>query len=257
MLKSLLGALVLAAAVLLTAPLATARETGDEAKVAAAWDAMLTGGYPDLGEHADELASVLSHAPTGFSRIEEREGRIVYRAQDEEDLAGFTAWSAERRKASGLPPKPVAQGPRIYLDASFLLGAYYNEVRQPQAAEKALLVGLKLSPDDALLVSETAVALQQVRRMTEALQLYETALAADTFVQQRDRARLFRGRGFTLIELNRLDEAERDYRSSLELDPDNRGARQEIDYIEGRRQGRPPTEMTFPTSEESRQGRDE
>jgi tetratricopeptide (TPR) repeat protein len=48
-------------------------------------------------------------------------------------------------------------------------------------------------------------------------------------------ARSLRGMGFALIELGKLDEAEKMFKLSLKLQPDHAGAKNELDYIEEQR----------------------
>ena len=48
-----------------------------------------------------------------------------------------------------------------------------------------------------------------------------------------------RGRGFALIELRRLDEAEQSYRDSLVSEPNNPNALRELTYIRQLRAGGP------------------
>lgn len=75
----------------------------------------------------------------------------------------------------------------------------------------------------------------------EALQEYEAVIARGEEIAPSRRAVALRGRGFQLIELNRLDEAERAFRDSLQIDPDNELALHEIGYIAHLRLGGEPT----------------
>jgi hypothetical protein len=60
-----------------------------------------------------------------------------------------------------------------------------------------------------------------------------------------------RGQGFALVELGRLDEAWQAYDDSLESEPNNPLAMQEMDYIDGLRAGGPvvPPQIFAPGQE--------
>jgi Flp pilus assembly protein TadD len=77
---------------------------------------------------------------------------------------------------------------------------------------------------------------QQANDWKHALQTYEEAenavkLISDQKVQVRDHTRALRGQGYALVELGDLAAAERKYRQSLALDPDDTKAKQELDYV--------------------------
>jgi tetratricopeptide (TPR) repeat protein len=58
--------------------------------------------------------------------------------------------------------------------------------------------------------------------------------SSDEFKKEFE-ARSLRGMGFTLIELGKLDEAEKMLKLSLKLQPNNAGAKNELDYIKEQR----------------------
>jgi Flp pilus assembly protein TadD len=62
------------------------------------------------------------------------------------------------------------------------------------------------------------------------------------------RAVMLRGRGFALIELGRLDEAEKAYRDSLNSEPNNARALNELTYIGRLRAGGPTAPSALSTS---------
>jgi Flp pilus assembly protein TadD len=76
-------------------------------------------------------------------------------------------------------------------------------------------------------------AFNQLRRFREALDSHMRAEAlAGKYPSQRPHLSLaLRGKGFALIELQRLDEAEVAFKSSLEIEPNNKLALNELGYI--------------------------
>jgi tetratricopeptide (TPR) repeat protein len=141
-----------------------------------------------------------------------------------------------------------------YPMSALLLASYYNETGKSEDAVRVLDEGLGASgalsarrPD---LISERGAALQALKRWPEALANYDGGLALGGLEPQAH-ARLLRGRGFSLSELGRLDEAEAAYRESLTLDPNNKLAEGELEYIARLRAGgeKAPTGITLPKNE--------
>ena len=76
----------------------------------------------------------------------------------------------------------------------------------------------------------------------EAYELYIKAINSRPWIQNKWRAKAMRGAGVTLIDLNRLDEAERMLLESLQIDPDSEVAKNELNYIKSLRGGRSATD---------------
>jgi Flp pilus assembly protein TadD len=87
-----------------------------------------------------------------------------------------------------------------------------------------------------LLWLELGTAHSSARRWQEAHDAYAAVLILpnDDF-----NARAYRGMGFALIELERLDDAEKALNTSLKLDPNNASTKGELAYIEQLRRGGP------------------
>jgi tetratricopeptide (TPR) repeat protein len=102
----------------------------------------------------------------------------------------------------------------------------------------AILKDLKrLAPVSAVTAIETGYVFNQVGRFDEALLTYQgaEALAVKYPSQKPFRAAALRGMGFSLIELNRLNEAEFAFKQSLDIDPMNSLALNELAYIKSLR----------------------
>jgi len=128
-----------------------------------------------------------------------------------------------------------------------VLGSYYVETRKFKDAVSVLDAALALSPlpKDRLgttvpdIYSERGVALGQLKRWKEALANYDAALSIGK-MDKSQRALLYRGRGFALVEMGRLDEGEAAYKASLKLEPGNGIAKNELAYIAGLKAGAKP-----------------
>jgi tetratricopeptide (TPR) repeat protein len=228
---------------------AAAVEQQDEDAVLAA-RADSGNGILAIGPHVEALQAVLARAPAAEPRIEERDGKVFYHVLFAHDAVEYAAW----RKARGQPDAEIVEVTYTYPLAAFLLGTYFNERRRPDTALAALHKGLSLAPDDPTLVSETGIALFQLKRFDDAIALFDGELGRKDFVRTLDRARILRAKGFALTELGRLDEAETAYRESLKLEPGHLGALHELQYIAGLKAGRAPTKGSMVTSDQARKG---
>lgn len=139
---------------------------------------------------------------------------------------------------------------------SLYLGSYYNEIRKHEDAVRVLDEGIALraAPNlgDTLpvLISERGAALEGLQRWDDALADYDHGLTIEK-MPDIIRAHLFRGRGYALTELNRLDEAEQAYNNSLKFEPNNTLAQNELRYIARLKAGgpkSPPGQLTLPSA---------
>lgn len=101
-------------------------------------------------------------------------------------------------------------------------------------ARHALGQALELAPRNAQFLAELAATYQN-EDAEQMLAIARRAADATRFsppdLRQDERGRALRGQGYALIELERWDEAEQAYRQALQLDPGDRHARSELDYV--------------------------
>jgi tetratricopeptide (TPR) repeat protein len=249
---SLLAAAMLAAAPLGDAaawaaqPLAGAasrQETADAKAVQAAIAAYSQQGFQGLEKHLPALRKVLERAPSTYPKGEERDGVLILRGDGTigVGLVG-EGTSGDGRKL------PVRTEFNTYPMAALMLATYAVEKRRPTEALPALDRGLALQPEHAMLVSEKAMALGLLERRQEAVDIVERWLRETPKGDPADRARMLRSKGFNLIELKRLDEAEAAFRDSLKLEPNHALARNELEYIRRLRAGGPQAPVGLITS---------
>jgi tetratricopeptide (TPR) repeat protein len=104
------------------------------------------------------------------------------------------------------------------------------------AALPFLLKAVELSPANAQFLSELGHVYQNGKQWPKALETFDQAVAGartlpDKANNSAELRRALRDRGFPLVELNRLDEAEKVYAECLELDPSDATAKGEPNYI--------------------------
>jgi tetratricopeptide (TPR) repeat protein len=132
-------------------------------------------------------------------------------------------------------PKKNARVVRVWCDAQFLKGYALVELGRIADAKASLETAVRLSPAHSPYLSELGNVHLREKNWPKALEVYqaaeEAAELADAQVKQTYLARAHRGVGYALIELDRLDEAEAKYRRSVELDPADKLARSQLEYI--------------------------
>jgi tetratricopeptide (TPR) repeat protein len=208
-----------------------------------------SSGIAAIEPHVAAAEAALADAPSLFSDPPSDGGTTFVLTDGSAESLAVLADAAVERSGD------VAAVQNPYPLLGLYLGIYYVEIGQHDEAMRVLDAGLALSPaPDRLLgetvpdlLSERGVALGRLFRWEEALANYDKGLAIPAMPDSM-RAQLHRGRGFVLIEMNRLDDAEADYKRSLELDPGNPIANSELAYIEKLRGGMAPTEplLTIP-----------
>lgn len=205
-----------------------------------------------------DLKAVLDRAPSSYPLIERTGERMVIRTTGSQAALMASLTAAVAHEKSGDSGKlNVFNEFNTYGMAAFLLGSLAVEARDPAGALPYLNRGLALQPDNLMLVTEKGIALVMMRRFGDALALYEATETVDSVaiaVDPQGKARLLRAKGFALIELNRLKEAEAAYVASLKLEPDHAGAKGELEYIRKLNKGAQPTEIQIKTGDKAKFG---
>jgi tetratricopeptide (TPR) repeat protein len=135
-----------------------------------------------------------------------------------------------------------AEGRAKVVSADWAYAYYFRayallELGRLSEAKSSLERALALSPRNSQFLAERAYIFQGEKNWPLALQTFKLAEAAaknvsPPDVKNKDLSRAGRGMGYVLIEQNRLDEAEKMYRQSLELDKNDSKALKELRYIQ-------------------------
>ena len=127
-----------------------------------------------------------------------------------------------------------------YTKALYLL-AFINVERKDWFSAMAFIdQALSLEPDHPLLICEKALILLHLGRHQESYDLFTIAAEIRPWAPLNQRARALRGAAVSLIDLNRLDEAETLLKKSLEIEPKSNVAMNELNYIQELRKGLKP-----------------
>lgn len=121
-----------------------------------------------------------------------------------------------------------------YKECLQMLALIQSERRDFSAAIRTLEDVERIAPVSANTAIETGYVLNQLGKPEKGLAAYQKArdLSLKYTSQRTFRAAALRGMGFALIDLKRLDEAERLFRESLEVEPMNKVALSELAYIQ-------------------------
>ncbi len=170
-------------------------------------------------------------------RLEKRyahPGQQIYCGQSQtEVLAYMLTAAADKRSAVAVDAE---------LCSAYFHRAYANvDLGKLDNAQADLERALALAPKNPHYLSEMAALHTRRHEFNEALALYHQALdLAPTFSAEgranAEQGVALRGIGYVLVELGNLDEAEAAYRRCLEIDPDDRKAQGELEYIQGVRE---------------------
>lgn len=172
-----------------------------------------------------------------FERTYLASGKAIYSAQSTEQAILYSALPQEPKREVLVVEGKWAE---LYLIKAYAL----IELGRLSDARVALEGAMTLAPMSARLVSEYAYTFQEEQNWNRAIEEYRRAadLAenwTDEALRTEELTRAWRGEGFALIELGRLDEARALYRKCLKLNRKDEAARNELKYIEQleRRQG--------------------
>lgn len=207
---------------------------------------IVKGGIHGIDSHVPDLEKALADGMAGYPPEPGANGQAVVLTDGPAETLLALAAAAKQKQATTAISNP-------YADVGLMLALYYNEMRRPQEALRVIDTTFRLKPvqgafvgaHDAGLLTEQATAYEALKRWSDGLASADTALKASQ--TDRDKSRSHRARGFNLVELGRLNEAEIAYGNSLKLEPNNAVARSELAYIARLRAGgpsAPPQQIT-------------
>ncbi len=137
---------------------------------------------------------------------------------------------AEKRNSSEVLPQ-------FWAEAFYLKAYAFVDLGRLDQAKSCLETAVGLSPCNSRYLSELGYIYQIEKDWDMALQAYsaaggESILFSLPDEKDYDQGRAWRGEGFVLVELGKLEEAKALYKKCLELDPNDKKALAELKYIE-------------------------
>ncbi len=169
-----------------------------------------------------------------------RKEKVYCARTSAENLGYLLKAAAEMDKGKFDPDKTKAITlSSIWSDAYFLKAYSSIELGRVAEAKSAILLAVELSPWNCKYLCELGSIYQLEKNWTKAMEIFELAedqasLGPDD-VKAAELGLARRGIGYVLVELGRLDEAEKKYQQCLAADPNDKKAARELEYVRGLR----------------------
>jgi tetratricopeptide (TPR) repeat protein len=206
------------------------QETADAERVETAIEALANG---NLDQAERLLLAVIANTPTTYATSIEQSDSVTMKFWDNQSFIHYVLWQQEH----GASLKNIQCVANAYPRAYYYLGFLGVKRKQYQRALEYLEAGQQLEPLNPRFALEKAQALIHLKRFDEAAAQYDQCAQLSPWVSNHELAVSLRGRGFLLIELGGLDDAERAFADSLKIEPGNGVALNELAYIAQLRRG--------------------
>lgn len=204
-------------------------ERADAERVDSAVRMLHTG---DIATAEKTLNEVVARIPDEYVFQFEQDGRLFIKFWDQNEFLHYVLW----QKKHGVQ-KEITWIGSAYPRVCYYLGFLNVKRGEFDRATDWLDRGAALEPTNPKFRFEKAQALLKLKRHQEALLLYESVDQPGPYVSPHNLAMALRGKGFALIEMGSLDPAEAAFLKSLELEPGNKIAQNELNYIASLRRG--------------------
>ncbi len=179
------------------------------------------------------LESYVSKMPANWRARSETPEKISIYYWDQEHLTQcFVADAINDKKVDA-----IVDG--SYSRAYYLLAYSYLELKDAKNADANLDRALALEPDAPALLAEKGTLNQMTGRPDAAVDFFQRAIDIKGCKLDRELGKAYRGLGISLIDLEKLDEAEKALYTSLKYSPNNQTAIGELNYIDKLRAGKP------------------
>ena len=123
--------------------------------------------------------------------------------------------------------------------AYYLSAFAHSELKHLDEAEALLRKALEISPMNSQFLGQLGYYIRKTGDNIGSIEMFKRAEAATAFSPEplkiSERTRALRGQGYALIQLDRLDEAEAVYKTSLKLDPEDQESKNGLEYIRQQR----------------------
>jgi tetratricopeptide (TPR) repeat protein len=126
-----------------------------------------------------------------------------------------------------------------YSRAYYLIAYAYLELKDVKKADTNLDRALALEPDSPVLLAEKGTLNQISGRPDLAVAFFQKAIDSKACKLDKELGKSYRGLGVSLIDLEKLNEAEQALYTSLKYSPNNQTAIGELNYIDKLRGGKP------------------
>ncbi|KRC82153.1 tetratricopeptide repeat protein [Sphingomonas sp. Root241] len=180
----------------------------------------------------DEAIAILDPLLADYQKLYAAEKRRIYCAHDlKQSLLYMGKAAAAKQEAIAIDPG--------WCNALWARGFALIDLQQVDAAVPFLERAVALSPSHPHYLSELGYAYQVQKKWQLSYDMYQRAAAGAALEDEGQRKKSLRrawfGMGFNLIELGKLDEAEKVLAKCLELTPDDQKVKDELQYVREQR----------------------
>jgi len=170
------------------------------------------------------LDGIISRAEARYAR----ETRVIYTSRSLAETVYYGGLAAAAKKSAVILDETWSMA--LFLKAFALI-----DLNRPDEAKPLLDRAIAMAPMNSHYLGERGEWFKTRRDWTRAYADFSAAAnAADLSpddMKSFDKRRAWRGMAYVRIEQGQLDDAERLLRQALQLDPNDAGAKQELDYI--------------------------
>ena len=184
------------------------------------------------------LKAVIRNTPEKYTYQKQDRDSLCVKFWDQEEFFHYVTWQQDKKIE-----QTVTWMPSAYPRALYYLGFIEVEKGNFETAIGFLEFGQDLEPTNPNFYCEQAHAHSRIGNHERAIELYGAVNQVGPHTNGHVLAKAMRGRGMSLIELGRIDEAESLFWDSLKLDPENEIAVHELRYIKHLRAGGDRTEL--------------
>ncbi len=185
-----------------------------------------------FSEAINLLKPYVGNMPANWRARVETSDKILVHYWDQEHLTQcFIADALKDKKVDAILGES-------YSRAYYLLAYAYLELKDAKSANENLDRALVLEPDSPVLLAEKGTLNQITGHPDIAVAYFQKSLDSKACKLDKEWGKSYRGLGVSLIDLEKLDEAEKALYTSLKYSPNNKTAIGELNYIDQLRAGK-------------------
>jgi tetratricopeptide (TPR) repeat protein len=191
------------------------------------------------GHPAEAIANYFDKVIASYEAVYPAAGKTVYCARSAQESLFYLTQAANEKK------EMIVLGP-AWCDAYYLRAYSLIDLGRRDEARAALEQAIARSPRNAHYLAELASLSRMDKDWNGALANYEAAAQmarefAPPVSKTVEIGEALRGKGYVLVELGRLEEAEATYRECLAVNAADKTAMAELKYVQARLQQRKPS----------------
>lgn len=181
------------------------------------------------------LKEAISNMPADWQPVMETPESVNIYLWEMEEYLSYVAYVNEQQGPNPLSDKPINK-PRLwsipsYSEAYYTLAFMAVEDKDWDLGLEYINKALELEKDHPLILCEKALILNEMGEHDLSYEMFLEASLCRPWAPLKWRTKALRGAGIALIEMNKLDDAEKLFNISLQLEPENETAINELQYI--------------------------